>query len=71
MMWSEIEEREFGDTSEVAKISLARVAIGSPSHGLIRLPGRHRMEVLGHCRVGTPWPPRCCHHQSGRASCSP
>ena len=71
MMWGEIEERGYGDTSEVAKMSLTRAATGAPSHGLTRLPGRHRTEVLGHCRARTPWPLGCCHHQSVRAPCSP
>jgi hypothetical protein len=44
-------ERGDSDAGKAAK-SLGRAAAGAPSHGPARLPGRHRIELPEHGRVG-------------------
>jgi hypothetical protein len=50
-MQGEVKERGDNDAGEAAE-SVGCAAARAPSHGPARLPGRHRMELLGHGRVG-------------------
>ena len=55
-----------GDAGEAAK-SLGLEATGAPLHGPARLPGRRRVDLPGHGRVGAPLAAGCYDCQPVRA----